>query len=482
MNKIQIKSFDSRVNRYALLTGATGLVGQYLMRDLLLAGQPLAIVARPKRKESAAHRVERIMQHWESELGRLLPRPVVMCGDVTQKHLGLSDADQNWIRRHCDRMIHNAAVLKFDGTDLAQEPWRTNFGGTQNAVWLAQQARIQDFHFVSTAYVCGQRQGLILESDFDCGQEFRNEYERSKFQAEKFVRQDGRFQRLTVYRPVVISGDSQTGYTSTYHGIYLYLRLFAMLVPQQQQDASGRFATRIQLPLEGNEPRNVVPVDWVSRIICEMFQNPAAHGNTYHLAPDQALTARSLIEDCYEYFDSFGVEFCGRGNRCESVDVEFANLMAENIAIYQNYETSDPTFDMSNLRQYTAQIPCPPIDRQVVHRYLDFGMRHKWGKAKPRKVNVPSHQAHLQQLTRKARELNARKIGVRIVGPGGGDWTIAGSGNQWNIEPGWLGDPAALIELRSTELESHHNQIGLPTALISDALAASESELLRPAS
>ena len=38
---------------YTLLTGATGLLGRYLLRDLTLADVPLAVVVRPTRFESA---------------------------------------------------------------------------------------------------------------------------------------------------------------------------------------------------------------------------------------------------------------------------------------------------------------------------------------------------------------------------------------------------------------------------------------------
>ncbi len=61
---------------------------------------------------------------------------------------------------------------------------------------------------------------------------FRNDYEQSKLQAEQLVRSAQCIDELTVYRPAVISGDSQTGYTNTYHGIYLYLRMMAVIVPR----------------------------------------------------------------------------------------------------------------------------------------------------------------------------------------------------------------------------------------------------------
>ena len=234
-----------QAENYALLTGATGLVGQYLMRDLLASGTHLAVLVRPKRNEPPETRVERILQYWESELGLSLPRPVVLTGDVAEPNLGFSEAECAWIARHCDRMIHNAAILKFHSSGPQSEPWRTNFHGTKNALDLANRCGIRQLHYMSTAYVCGNRNETILESDFDDSHGFRNEYERSKFASEKMVRESKDIDSLTVYRPVVISGDSQSGFTSTYHGLFVYLRLFSLFVPEHARDENGKILTPI---------------------------------------------------------------------------------------------------------------------------------------------------------------------------------------------------------------------------------------------
>ena len=46
--------------RFLLLTGATGLLGSYLVRDLLLDGQELALVVRAGRKEARRFRLFRL--------------------------------------------------------------------------------------------------------------------------------------------------------------------------------------------------------------------------------------------------------------------------------------------------------------------------------------------------------------------------------------------------------------------------------------
>src|SRR4029077_1502684 len=68
---------------YHLLTGATGLLGNYLLRDLLLKDVPVAVLVRPNRKQTARQRIEAALCAWDAELGISLPRPVVMEGDIS---------------------------------------------------------------------------------------------------------------------------------------------------------------------------------------------------------------------------------------------------------------------------------------------------------------------------------------------------------------------------------------------------------------
>lgn len=356
-------------NKYVLLTGATGFVGQYLLRDLIESGHSVAVIARASKQFSAAERVEQIMQRWEAETGKHLPRPIVLQGNITEKHLGLPEQDVDWIKRQVDLVIHNAAILKFQG-EPGNEPWNTNLGGTQNIVQLARDCQIKKFHYVSTAYTCGIRTTTVEEDLFDVGQQFRNDYERSKFAAEKYVR-EANFESLTVYRPAVIVGDSENGFTSSYHGLYVYLRLMAMLIPQQQRDANGIAQTPIRLPMNGDERRNLVPVNWVSQVITRIVNNPAAWGRTFHLTPTKLLTPRELIDHCYGYFNSSGVEYCGPTQKLEQPS-EFGSNFLQNIELYQPYDSSDPIFDTTNLNQFVGDIPCPEIDQETVFKFIQF--------------------------------------------------------------------------------------------------------------
>ena len=433
------------------------------MRDLLLKGKKLAVLVRPAKKLFARERVETILQSWENELGHRLPRPVILSGDVREENLGLSERQSKWVGAYCDQVIHGAAVLKFNGANEDDDPWRTNLHGTRNVLELAKRSDISHFQYISTSYVCGKREETVLESELDVGQDFRNDYEVSKFKAEKLVQEStGDFESVTVFRPSVIVGDSQTGYTSTYHGLFLYLRLFAMLIPEQRLNDQGKYETPIRLPMDGDEPRNLVPVDWVSRAIAHLACTPEAFGRTFHLVPDKCTTAREVIEHCYDYFNSGGVEFCGQSAE-RNADNEFAEKLFENTSIYASYETSDPHFDKSNVTKFAGHLVCPAVDKQMIFRFLEFGKSNNWGKARSKPAKVARWiESHLTEIALAAQKtmgvlgMNSAKklfkIGLDIHGPGGGQWQLAAQDGSFEVTLGLPDDSCPVLKLSDLQI------------------------------
>ena len=419
---------------YTLLTGATGLVGRYLVRDLLLNGHNIAVVVRPSRKTAPRDRMEQIVQYWEEELGRSLPRPVVLSGDISEPGFALSDEDRSWVRGNVNCIIHSAAILEFYGEDRNGEPWRTNLGGTRNMIELCRELQIHDIHYVSTAYVAGMQTEPVMEDSLDAGQSFRNDYEESKFLAETEVRAIDFADHVTVYRPAVISGDSVTGYTNTYHGIYLYLRLMALMIPSIPPGEDGFRHTPIRLRFTGEERRNVIPVDWVSAVLVRLFESPEARGGTYHMAPDNPMKAGEMIGWCGEYFKSTGVEFRGTDFVPEEVSREenedqwmFERLVMDNMGTYQPYESTDNVFDMTNLKRFAGDIVCPEIDRTIIHRYIEFGEQDRWGKTRPPQLTDVVWAEDLMSGLSSDQDVSndAMTLGLDIQGVGGGQWTIS---------------------------------------------------------
>lgn len=350
---------------HILMTGATGLLGRYLLRDLMLADVQVAAIVRPSRRTSAQERVDALMATWESMLGRELPRPRVLSGDLTAPGLGLSGEDLAWVESNCDSMLHNAASLTFVSTSRDGEPWRSNVGGTQNVLDLCRQTGIRDFHHVSTSYVAGLRSGNVLESELDVGQDFGNDYECSKVQAETMVREADFLSPPTVYRPAIIVGDSQTGFTSTFHGFYATLNLAYTLTRAMRNMEEGTTDTPTRITLDGTEKKNFVPVDWVSAVMTHILSNRQFHGETYHLTPTDPTTTsdiKDVLEDAYGFK---GAVFHGYGKEIEN-PTEIESLFYEHFRVYNSYWRDDPQFDSSNTQRAAPHLPCPRVDREML--------------------------------------------------------------------------------------------------------------------
>lgn len=375
------------MNYHILLTGSTGLLGRYLLKDLLLADVAVAVLVRPTRRETSDERVEALMGTWESKLGRNLPRPVVLSGNISEPELGLEQAGVEWVKENCDTMLHNAASLTFQSTDSEGEPWRSNILGTQNVLELCRKTEIRDFHHVSTAYVAGKRHGRVYEAELDVGQNPGNDYETSKIKAEKLVHAADFLAPPTFHRPAIIIGDSQTGFTTTFHGFYAALRLGHTLVnsPEITERGEDEFE-RTRLTLNGDESKNFVPVDWVSAVMTHVIMSPEHHGKTYHLTPRKPVTTRMIrdvLEDTYSFW---ATEFSGSGELENPTEIE--RLFYEHIQVYNSYWRDDPVFDTTNTEAAAPHLPCPDVDQEMLKRLskVAIDMNFRW---KDESVELP---------------------------------------------------------------------------------------------
>ena len=384
---------------YCLLTGATGLLGSYLLRDGLRHGDRLALLVRPSGSASARERVEDIVARWEHTEATVLPRPVVIEGSLTEVDLGLDGGSRRWIGRHCDRVLHNAASLAFHATPEG-EPYLSNVEGTGRLLELCRDMGIRQFHHVSTAYVCGLRSDRCREAELDVGQMLGNDYERSKLQAETMVREAPYLDRPTIFRPAIIVGDSESGYTSTFHGFYALLKLAHTLARWIARGSTNAEALISAFQLSGAERKNFVPVNWVSAVMTHVVRQPAHHGKTYHLVARQPLLLcrmAQVIQEAVEAYSTLADE--DDATRCDGE--WFQEAFKEQLEIYRPYWRDDPEFDYANTAAAAAHLPCPVMDGPMATRLAKHAIESNFGKRRRRllKPEFDVHQ-HLQRFSR----------------------------------------------------------------------------------
>ena len=423
--------------KYTLLTGATGLLGAYLLYDLLCDGVRCAVLVRSSRLESARQRIEALMARFEKNTGKVCPRPVILEGDLSE-NLGLDETRTRWMREHCDRVLHNAASLSFEHEKDTDEPYRSNVAGLRHVLDFCKKTGIQNFHHVSTAYVCGLRKGVCLETELDVGQEYGNAYEISKVQGEKMVLEAGFRVPPTFYRPAIITGDSRDGYTSTYHGFYTPLKVVAALVTSVAETSDSLNLVR-GLGLDGEEHKNFVPVEWVSQAIVRLMRNPANLGKTFHLTPRNRVKIQEMYEAFtlafFMYVQKHQAELEKKTKRTvRGINwTSMLNSFREQMKVYQSYWRDDPIFDSINTQRALPDLPCPEMNAEVLLRLSLFALEANFGWPKPRPfqpaMNVeenlsvkPGFQSFLNPAE--------KRFGLQVNGEGGGQWTVHYSGEM----------------------------------------------------
>ena len=262
------------------ITGFPGFIANRLLERLAERQSHFILLVQPALATRARDEIARIM----AVTGKSADDFQIVEGDITEPALALKPADLDLVRQQTTRVFHLAAIY-----DLAvpREPaMRVNPGGTRNVLDVARSLpHLRQFHHVSTCYVAGKREGMILETELRHEAGFRNFYEETKYLAELEVESAKVELPITIHRPAVVCGHSKTGETGKYDGVY-YLINYLLRWP------SGLSVINI-----GNHEvsLNLVPVDFVVDAMAALAFDERALGKTLQLADPAPLTTNQLF-------------------------------------------------------------------------------------------------------------------------------------------------------------------------------------------
>src|SRR5215213_7029414 len=263
------------------LTGFPGFIAGRLVRRLASEGARFLLLVQPAFMERAREDAARL----SSEMRLPAERFRLIEGDITRADLGVAPLELERARRETTVLFHLAAV--YDLAVRRDPAMRVNVEGTRNVNEFALTLQsLRRYHYVSTCYVAGLRTGRILETELRHEAGFRNFYEETKYLAELEV--DALKGRLpvTIHRPAVVCGDSRTGETMKYDGVY-YLINYIRLFPSALSLANiGNRDVRL----------NVVPVDFVVEALAALARDELSAGETVQLADPSPLTTEELFD------------------------------------------------------------------------------------------------------------------------------------------------------------------------------------------
>ena len=347
-----------------LLTGAAGLLGGEIAGRLLARGHGVTAMV---------HRAHEIRRNDGARLpaadwNGAPPKPgelLTLTADLRREAFGWDRGDaagagcvQARVGATHELIIHCAAVTRFDAEPAVYHA--VNIEGTARVLALAEAAGLGVLH-VSTAYVCGTSEGVILEREA-AGQAFANGYEASKAAAERLVRA-ARVPSV-IARPSIVVGEHATGVIRCFDTIYTVLKLLG----------EGYLHTLLANP---DATLDLVPIDHVAAGIVALTERfSSAAGGIFHLVSGMP-TPVGAFRTTLAAIPGLAVPTLVAPKDFEPDALPPGQRrLHQCVQPYAGYFRRNPRFDDTAFRAFTG-LACPPIDdaylQRLVEHCLDAG-------------------------------------------------------------------------------------------------------------
>lgn len=358
------------------LTGATGFLGAFLLRELLEKTQiDIYCLVRAANTDLGKIRLRKKLESyglWQEEFhSRIIP----VIGDLAKPLFGLSPKQFQNLAQQIDVIYHSGALLNYVYPYEQLKP--INVLGTQEILRLATQVKTKLLHYISSIAVfesSAYKQQIVTEKDeLTHSENIYLTYSQSKWVAERLVRIAGeRGLPVNIYRPPLISGDSQTGTWNTDDIVCRMIKAGIQMKCLPDLDFI----------------LDIAPVDYVSRGIVNLSQQQTL-GKTFHLNNPQPLHWQQLIK----YIQSIGyeVEQISYQNWQQKINKEIVGdrhnplypllpflskqWSEEKLTILEIYEQPRrPQINcQKTLDAFTnPSIKCPPVTLQLLNTYFSY--------------------------------------------------------------------------------------------------------------
>jgi thioester reductase-like protein len=300
-----------------LITGASGYLGKYIIRNIQPKVEKLYLLVQKE-----------YLENLKEDFGHY-SNVEIIAGDIKNPLVFDREIDFYKIKGEVDALLHTAGCND-EKTDLST-CYLKNVRGTQNILQMAKTwTKLKTIHYVSTLAVVGDFKGILRPELLDYGQKFSSDFAKSKFEAEKLFREYdlGKIKK-NIYRLGHLVGESADGKSPPSRGPYNFFEGLIRLKPKNFLINTLKY---LPLPIEKEFIIPLIPVNQASEFIVKkvLKRGEKSALKCYHVYSDRCPTLKDFVQ---ESFDKFGFSI----NIVAAPKEKMINPIMEKIGFSRNF-------------------------------------------------------------------------------------------------------------------------------------------------
>ncbi len=363
---------SSTKNQFILLTGATGFLGIFILKELLQQTEAdIYCLIRARDLDSAKQRIKYNLQLYLLDEGIDFHRIIPVLGDLSQPNLGVIREVYADLAQKVNLIYHNGAFVHHATPYQLLKP--TNVLGTQSILKYACEQKIKPVHFISTISVfnfdSATKALVVKESDrIEKYHAPLGGYAQSKWVGERLVRIAGdRGLPITIHRIGPVSGSSKTGVFNQSDFLYRLILGYAHLGSAP----------------EGEMLLDILPVDFVAQAVVCLAQQKLSWGKAFHLIHKHPASSNLLFNrlsaaghtiDRIDYQKWYEQLIGIAKDSQDHILYPLVSLFSASNSGEAQSKSFNLKFDSQNVSEGLAQSSyvCPAIDATLVDTYISY--------------------------------------------------------------------------------------------------------------
>jgi thioester reductase-like protein len=292
-----------------LLCGATGFLGIHALAEILTSDPETRVlcVVRAANREQGLQRILRQAEKFELALDA--GRVSILCGDLEEPGLGLSEDDWEHCCREAQQIVHAAAhVNHIEG----YATFRACTQGMKEVIRLAGSHRLKLIQFISSTAGCARKIGeefsVFEQEDFiEDGAHVYGGYGQSKWVQETLLkRAHAAGIPYVIYRFGELSGSSQTGLGQTDDMLHRLLQMRLAVGCREKISSDVLDMLPVDFAAKLIVGTGKLPQLW-NRVVHATHLKPYTLANLYRRAQTrlglhfQPVTREQYLAKCYDF-------------------------------------------------------------------------------------------------------------------------------------------------------------------------------------